>query len=167
MEAIIIICSFVLFTIGLVFFFNLYTKKLQVARSARATAMAYAMGGCVSNNPVDWAKGDLPKNASTSPSTSNEQQPTTSKGVAGGNPGADKAKGIVSSLPGTGTDDSILNPVGKVGMGMSVTTQSKPNPLAAGTGFTRAISSNSYVTCNDKVRNGDFGEIVDYVTDMF
>jgi len=167
-EAIIVICSFVLFMIGLIFFFNLYTRKIQVMRAARAATLAYAMGGCEGNAPGQWGAGDLPKGSSApAPGKSDENLSTTPKGVAGGNEGADKAKSIVNSLPGTGTDDSILNPVGKVGLGMTVTTQSKPNPLASGLGFTKSIASNSYATCNDKVRNGDFGEIVDYVTKLF
>jgi hypothetical protein len=167
-EALIIICSFVLFTIGLVFFFNLYTKKLKIARAARASAMAYAMGGCEANNPLDWAKADLPNSTSTSPGTANNKQPTReSRGVPGGTNGGEKAKSIVSSLPGTGDDGNILNPVGSVGMTVMVETQSKPGPLATPTGFKHSVSSTSYVTCNDKVRKGDFGEIVDYVTKLF
>lgn len=168
MEACIVVCSFVLFMLGLVFFFNLYTNKLKIARSARASAIAYAMGGCEANNPADWAKADLPSQSATTPGRSNDNQPTRDpRGVAGGTPGGDKAKSIVSSLPGTGSDDSILNPVGSVGMSVTVSTQSKPNPLAPGQGFSAAAASRSYATCNDKVRDGDFGEIVGYVTSMF
>jgi len=167
-EALIIVCSFVLFTIGLVFFFNLYTKKLRVARLARASAMAYAMGGCQANSPTDWVKVDLPSGSTSSPGQENNKQSTReSRGVQGGTEGGDKAKSIVSSLPGTGDDNNILNPVGSVGMSMSVTTESKPSPLAAGTGFTQVARSTSHVTCNDKVRDGDFNEIVGYVTDLF
>ncbi len=154
--------------IGLVFFYNLYNKKLKIARAARASAMAYAMGGCEANNPIEWAKSELPGGTATSPGKSNDKQTTReSRGVQGGTEGGDKAKSIVSSLPGTGDDNNILNPVGTVGMSVSVKTESKPGPLAAATGFTRAVTSSSHATCNDKVRNGDFGEIVDYVTKLF
>lgn len=158
-EAVIIISCFVLFLIGLLFFRDLFLKKLRLARVARASAIAYSMGGCTDNDPSAWAKADLGGGNNAGTGRNNQQQPTReSQPVTG----SQEAQNIVRGLPGTGTDDSVLNPIGSVKLGGRVETRSRSGP-----GFASDQSWSSHVTCGDKVRDGDFGEIVGVVTSNF
>jgi hypothetical protein len=159
-EAIIIISFFVLAFLALVFFRDLYLKKLLLGRVARASAIAYSMGGCTDNDPAGWAKADLGNGNNAGTGLANQQQPTRDPRPV---TGSQEAQNIVSRLPGTGSDNSMLNPIGSVNLGGKVTTQSK----AGGAAFKSDVTWSSHVTCGDKVRDGDFKEIVGVVTSQF
>jgi hypothetical protein len=162
-EAIIVITSFTLLFLGLVFFRDFYRKEMFLARLARASTLAYSMGGCQDNDPASWAKADLGKSTNVKPGRTNDSQPTDSRPVTG----SDKAKDIVNSLPGTGSDNSILNPVGSVALSSQVSDQTRQGLFSGTFGFTKPAHSTSFVSCGDKVRDGDFGEIVSVVTSRF
>jgi hypothetical protein len=59
-EAIIVIATMTLVLLSMVFFENMYMKKLRVARLARATVIAYSMRGCPDGqDAAQWASVDL------------------------------------------------------------------------------------------------------------
>jgi len=155
-EAVIIITSLVLFLMGMMFFRRVYYNKLFVMRAARGATLAYAMGGCKANEPKSWLKNDKPPAASNANGQDKSSQPTTASP-----PSDAKAKAVYDSLPQAGTDGNFLNPINKVTLSTPVTV------LSNNKGFNSDIGSISFVTCDDVVRNGDFGEMVDKITSVF
>jgi hypothetical protein len=155
-EAVIIITSLVLFLMGMIFFRRVYNNKLFVMRAARGATLAYAMGGCKANEPRAWLKNDTPLGATHSRGEDKNSQQTTASP-----PDDPKAKAVYDSLPQAGTDGSFLNPINKVTLSTPVSVVSKNK------GFRGDIGSISFVTCDDVVRNGDFGEMVDKITSVF
>ena len=163
-EALIIISSFLLFLLGLMYFRTFYVAELGLLRTARASTIAYSMGGCTDNNPSAWARKDLAKTSNVTPKTTSTQQPTTqSRPVTG----SAEAQGIVRDLPGTGSDSSVLNPIGSVTLADKVYATITSQQTRRRSSFSQDVDVSSHVTCGDKVRDGDFGEIVGVVTRQF
>jgi hypothetical protein len=155
-EAVIIITSFVLFLMGMMFFRRVYQNKLLAMRAARGATLAHAMGGCKANEPQAWLQRDKPAGAGTERGENKNPQSTTASP-----PDDAKAKQVFDSLPQAGQDGSFLNPIDNV-------TLSKPvSVLSQNKGFRGNVASISHASCNDEVRNGDFDEVVDKVTSVF
>jgi len=155
-EAVIIITSLVLFLMGMMFFRRVYNSKLFVMRAARGATLAYAMGGCKVNEPKAWLDKDKPAGASNDGGQDKSSQPTTARP-----PDDAAAKSIYDDLPQAGSDGNFLNPINKVTLSTPVSVVSQNQR------FKGDIGSISFVTCDDEVRNGDFGELVDKVTKAF
>src|SRR5215475_1782024 len=60
-EALIIIASFTLMFMGMVFFRMLYVHSTITSRLARGGAIAYSMSGCDSVTPKEWIGRDAKK----------------------------------------------------------------------------------------------------------
>lgn len=155
-EAVIIITSFVLFLMGMMFFRRIYGNKLLAMRAARGATLAHAMGGCKANEPQAWLQRDKPAGAGTNRGESKNPQPTTASP-----PDDAKAKQVYDSLPQTGQDGSFLNPIDNVTLSKPVTVLSKNK------GYRGNVASISHASCNDEVRNGDFDEVVGKITSVF
>jgi hypothetical protein len=163
-EALIVIASFIMFFMGIVYFRDLYVKEIDVARLARASTIAYSMGACdPATLPTAWVQSDLPKGAQSkgTPSQPN-QAPHNGNTAAQGGKEADQAKSILGVLPGAGSDSSMLNPI--THLGLSAQAQSSKQ---AKVGFKGVARSTSYVSCGDKIRQGEFDEVFGYVKDFF
>jgi hypothetical protein len=176
-EAAIVIATFIIVFMGIVFFRDFYVKKIDVARLARASAIAYSMGACEAANPTDWAATDLGRgststsqpvtNAQTSNTctysssacqTNNQHQQSTATPA---NSSSAQAQTIMNGLPGMGkSDDTMLNPIGEVGL----SNQARSSPRR---GFVGTALSTSYVSCGDKVRTGSFENIWKVALDAF
>jgi hypothetical protein len=155
-EAVIIITSFVLFLMGMMFFRRVYQNKLLAMRAARGATLAHAMGGCKANEPQAWLQRDKPAGAGTQRGENKAPQTTTASP-----PDDAKAKQVYDSLPQAGQDGSFLNPIDNVTLSKSVSVLSKNK------GFRGDVASISHASCNDEVRNGDFDEVVDKITSVF
>jgi hypothetical protein len=170
-EAVIIVTTMTLFFMAIIFFRSVYVKKVRTQSLARASAIAYSMGGCENNDPTAWAGRDLGGNAASS-RTDEEQIPKQNPEGYTPEPkptgdGTEKAEGIMDKLPQTGNDDSILNPVARIGLADEASVTTRDGALGPRRGFTHAVTARSHVSCGDVVRDGDFDEIVDVVTSMF
>jgi hypothetical protein len=155
-EAVIIITSFVLFLMGMMFFRRVYQNKLLAMRAARGATLAHAMGGCKANEPQAWLQRDKPAGAGTQRGENKNSQPTTASP-----PDDEKARQVYDSLPQTGQNGGFLNPIDNVTLSKSV------NVLSKNKGFNANVGSISHASCNDEVRNGDFDEVVGKITSVF
>jgi hypothetical protein len=165
-EAIIIISTFVLLFLSMVFFRNMYLRKIQVARLARATVMAFSMQGCPDGQRTDqWASVDLDPNAGrNTPPTSTTPTPVPPKGKTPSR----RANDIMKEIPG-GSDGSQLNPIAELGFSMkaSATTKTSSNPLAARRGYSKTMSSTSWVSCTEGIRGDSYADVMHYALDRF
>ncbi|HEX9294444.1 MAG TPA: hypothetical protein VF881_01375, partial [Polyangiaceae bacterium] len=87
-----------------------------------------------------------------------EKKESTSPGGEQSN----EAQGMLSEIPGAGSDDSWLNPIGHLGLSTEARSSDRP-----GKGFKGTASSTSFVSCGDKVRPGQYDEILGIITRHF
>lgn len=170
-EAVIVVTTMTLFFMAIIFFREVYVRKIRTQSLARASAIAYSMGGCENNDPTAWAGRDL---GGKNPSSRADDEHIPKQNPAGYTPepkptgeGTEKADGILQKLPQTGSDDTILNPVARIGLADEASVTTRDGALGRRRGFTHDITARSHVSCGDVVRDGDFDEIVDVVTSMF
>ena len=173
-EACIVISSFVLLFLSMVFFRNVYLRKIQVARLARATVIAYSMQGCPDGNADAWAKPDLDPNASKStpgPTQTQTGAPTqTQTGVpvpATEKTHSKRADAIMGEIPGAGSNGGQLNPIADLGFSMKAAATTPSGPLGARRGYSRTMSSTSYVSCAEGIRGDSFSDVMHYALDRF
>jgi hypothetical protein len=160
-EAAIVIASFVLFFMAIVYFRKFYTKQIRVGRLARASTIAYSMGACEAKDPGEWARPDI--SPSTTQATANTAKtPVAKNGSTAPGTNSNEASSILNQVPGAGSDDSFLNPIGHLGLSTEARSSDKP-----GKGFKGTAASTSFVSCGDKVREGQYDELVDMVTSAF
>ena len=155
-EAIIIITSFVLFLMGMMFFRSVYQNKLLAMRAARGATLAHAMGGCKANAPQAWLQSDKPAGAGTQRGEDKRSEPTTASP-----PAHASARRVYDELPEVGQDGSVLNPIDNVTLSTPVSVLSKNK------GFRGNVASISHASCNNEVHNRQFTEVVDKVTKAF
>jgi len=182
-EALIVISTFVLFFSAMVYFRDFYRKQIHVQRLARASVLAYSMGSCEAKDPTAWVKADLEQGTTQTSSQTPAQsakscedatadcqaRQANQKATSVGS-GDDEKEGasIVSSLPGMGNDDSMLNPIGHLGLTTEARSSSRP-----GKGFRGMARSTSYVSCGDKIDSDDkgdhrmYGHLIDVATKPF
>ena len=156
-EAAIVISLLTLGLMGLMFFRYYYVKELNAARLARASVLAYSMGGCDGQEPKDWIgikdRLDLTVSAPDAP----DSQPATGKDVdkaaTSSNSGAN---GFLDGLGLTGDGRGVLNPITKSHTEGKVAINSKPGVLAPSkTIFKSDVRASSYVTCGEKPKPGN------------
>jgi len=161
-EACIVIASFVMFDLGLVFFREIYIKKIHSGFLARADALAFSMRGCpedgsaTDRDPANWARQDLNPNSNSSHPPSSQGNANYTRGSAASPNGS--ATGMMSKIPG-GDPSGILNPIIDFGLSVNAASTTKTSLLSARKGFKKTLSSTSHVNCNDVVRNGQFNEV--------
>jgi hypothetical protein len=162
-EAIIVISSFTLMFMGMVFFRMLYVHSTVTSRLARGGAIAYSMSGCDSVTPKDWIGTDakqykvLPPNPPSNDSVATKESTQAQSST--------EATTATSKIPGLG-GKNVLNPIGEVSDKTNVTTGTKVSSQKK-TVFKAHLAPRSYVTCGDVVRDGDFEEVFGYVKDAF
>jgi hypothetical protein len=164
-EAVIIITTMMLIFMAIIFFREVYVRKVRTQSLARAAALAYSMGGCENNDPTAWAGRDL--GDATPSARSDDQQIPKEQSTPVTGEGSEKAAGIMRGLPATGSDDSFLNPIARVGLATDASVTTRDGALGRRRGFEQSITARSHQSCGDVVRDGDFGEIVDVVTGFF
>jgi hypothetical protein len=164
-EAVIIITTMMLIFMAVIFFRQVYVQKVRTQSLARAAAIAYSMGGCENNDPTAWAGRDL--GGKTPSARSDDEQIPKDQSTPVTGEGSEKAAGIMRSLPATGSDDSFLNPIARVGLATEATVTTRDGALGQRRGFEQSITARSHQSCGDVVRDGDYGEIVDVVTGFF
>ena len=161
-EAAIVISLLTLGLMGLMFFRYYYVKELTAARLARASVLAYSMGGCDAQEPKDWIgikdRIDLTVSAPDAP----DSQPATGKDVKDAATSSDSgANGFLDGLGLTGDGRGVLNPITKSHLEGKVAINSKPGLLAPSkTIFKGDVRSSSYVTCGEKPKPGNVGTVV-------
>jgi hypothetical protein len=163
-EAIIIIASFTMMFMGMVFFRMLYVHSTITSRLARGGAIAYAMSGCDSVSPKDWIGTDAKRYNVLPPNPpSNDSVPTSETTQAQSSKEASTATGNIPGLGGK----NFLNPISEVSDETNVGAGTVGALGGKKTVFQKHLAPKSYETCNDVVRDGDFNEVFGYVKDMF
>jgi hypothetical protein len=165
-EAAIVIATFILFMLGIIFFYTLYVKQIQTMSLARSTVIAYSMAGCPpSTDPGAWLARDLnPGTAQSNPAPATNHAPVGASTAA---QGSNRAGSIMSELPGAGSDEGALNPIARLGLSGSAAATTKTGVLSARKGFRHTVGGTSFVSCGDKIRKGDFSDVYQIVKSKF
>jgi hypothetical protein len=170
-EALIVISLLILGFMGLVFFRSYYTKTLIATRLARGSIIVYSMTGCTenTNEPAQWIGfKDLPNLTAARPNGAS--QPAA--GTGGNNPPA-TASGtggsVLSRIPGLNGDGTgMLNPmtVSDLSGRVQVTT-SNGTFSPKRTVFDQQVHARSFVSCGDPIRNGEWSDVLQYISGIF
>jgi len=174
-EAIGVITVLILVAMGTVFFKQVYAKRIQSLRLARAANMARSMAGC-EDDPNTLVQPDLKNVSGQQPNTPPGNIPYSENPAAGEvqNQDGTMSKGGTAlgnaGVQGAGT--AMLNPITgyTVGGNVSTTTVKKSGPLGLNqqrVGFDANVNGTSYVTCGDRVREGKYDAVWDKVKDIF
>ncbi len=155
-EALVVISVFILFLLGILFFRELYLKKLSTMRLARAGAMAHAMAAC---KPDIGAilRDDIPASSKASRRSTTEPLLTERAKAP-----ESKADNIFDKMD-DGSGGTPLNEVNDVGLSSSASATSKPSPFEAEIGFRGDVTSNSYVSCGDELQTEQYGAIAPFI----
>jgi hypothetical protein len=164
-ESLIVVSTFILLFLGMVFFRDLYSKSFKPARLARATVIAYSMAGCPSGkDPGTWAGTDLSPKAGTyapaltqTPVSAPNQPAIPSK----------RAQKVMGEIPGAGSNGSTINPIADLGFTLKAGATTTSGKLGARKGFVKAVGATSFVSCGEAVRDDDFKGIVGYALSKF
>jgi hypothetical protein len=168
-EALIVISLLILGFMGTVFFRDFYVKTLVATRLARGSILVYSMTGCGDNNaPAQWiGRADLANLTAAQPNSA--QAP-----AAGPNTGANarstgKAGDVMGRIPGlSGDGGGILNPTATSDLTGRVRVLTSDGALSPQrTIFDSRVRARSFVSCGDPVRNGDFGDVLSYISGLF
>ena len=172
-EALFVCSIFILGLLGMVYFRGLYLKKLGAQRMARAAVIAHSMVGCKDNQPRAWLARDgngyrvlgapptrTPAiNAKTNESYANSD--TSSNSLAPG------LLGKLGKSSGTTSDGKgMLNPITDAHLAGDVEVSNRSGVLSKdGTSFRGEVGSQSFVSCGDEVKRGDYGSIIEMIKD--
>jgi hypothetical protein len=166
-EALIVISLLILGFMGLVFFRAYYTKTLVATRLARGSILVYSMTGCGdSNRPGQWiGNRDLANLTAAAPGGGSQpaqsgKPPATANGTGGS---------VLSRLPGlSGDGGGVLNPITISDLTGRVRVHTSSGTLAPErTVFDQQVHARSFVSCGDPIRDGDFGDVIDYISGIF
>lgn len=161
-EAAIVIAALTLGLMGLMFFRAFYIKQLTASRLARASVLAHSMVGCNGSQPRDWiGRRDLANLTAANPGApSNDpavgQNQTTSASSSG------TAGNVLSKLGGvTGDGKGVLNPITDADLTGHVSLSSGGGLLSQKrTVFESNVHSKSFVSCGERVREGNVKEVL-------
>lgn len=171
-ESLVVSSCFILGLLGLIYFKELYLKKLGTQRLSRAAVIAHSMVACKGNQPGQWLGRDTldydvgGANASNataraSGATANYADNDTS--------GGSRAPRILSRVKGTTSDgQGVLNPMTDA----LLTGRASVSPRGASQRkgswhFEGQVASQSFVSCADEVKKGDYGEIIPMLKEEF
>lgn len=159
-ESLVVISVFVLFLLGILFFRELYVKKLTAQRLARAAALAHSMAAC-KPDVRGILRNDLPSTSSMNRQASKESRPVDRADAPNskGNNILDRA-----TEGGSGT---LLNEINDVSISSSASATSKPSPFEREIGFRGDVASSSYVSCGDELKEEQYDGIVSFATSQF
>lgn len=166
-EALIVISFLIMGFMGLIFFRAYYTKTLAATRLARGSILVYSMTGCGdSNHPSVWiGTADLASLSAAAPSGG--EQPAQS-----GRPAAtatEEGGSVMSRVPGLSGDGSgIMNPISTSDLTGHVRIFTSGGLLGRDrTAFENGVRARSFVSCGDPIRDGDFSDVIDYISGIF
>jgi hypothetical protein len=168
-EALIVISLLILGFAGTVFFRDFYVKTLLATRLARGSVLAYSMTGCGSNNePAQWI-GRLDLASLTAARPNSARAPAAGRNNGANARSTGKAGEVMSRVPGLSDDGGgIMNPTATSDLSGRVRVRTSDGALSTPrTFFDSPVHARSFVSCSDPVRNGDFGEVLDYIGDLF
>jgi hypothetical protein len=169
-EAVLVFSVFILVLIGMVYFRALYVKKLGAQRMARAAVIAHSMAGCKENPVRNWLSrdGNGYRIVGSQPSrTSIPNQKGTAEPSAGSEPEslAPRLLGSLGRASNTTSDGKgILNPITDARVNGDVEVAPRAGVLDKG-GFRGEVGSQSFLSCGDEVKTGDYGAIIDVIKD--
>jgi hypothetical protein len=169
-ESLIVISVFTLAFIALVFLRDFYVKELAALRLARAAVLSYAMTACDEsrdNDPATWI-GERDRGNFQLGNPGHERQnasdPNTSRSVAGTD---QQSSEILGDVGGTSSDGKgILNPITQADVSGSTRVQARQGEgltSSRKTVFEATARGRSFASCSDRVRDGDFKDLLHYV----
>ncbi len=166
-ESLIVISTFILFFMGMVYFRSLYKQKIHVEQLSRAAAVSFAMGAC-HGNALDSVKQDMMPSGQATPNSGQQQgsadlsgiTPTKTNPPVGGQNGQGKGNAV----------GNMMNNQGVIGDPISgVTIQAQASSTSGGpkTGFHGQAQSSSYMSCGEDQHAGDPAGFLDYIKGEF
>jgi hypothetical protein len=169
-ESLIVISMFTLGFIALVFLRDFYVKELAAMRLARAGVLSYAMTACDENrdnDPGTWIgqrdRGNF-QLGSPGHERQNASDSNTSRSVSGSD---QQSSDILSEVGGTSSDGKgILNPITQADVSGNTRVQARQGGAVTSsrkTMFEATARSRSFASCSDRVRDGDFKDLLHYV----
>lgn len=170
LEAVLVFSIFILVLIGMVYFRALYVKKLGAQRMARAAVIAHSMAGCKENPVRTWLSrdGNGYRIVGSPPSRTNiPNQRATAPASADAEPEslAPRLLGSLGKASNTTSDGKgILNPITDARVNGDVEVAPRAGVLDKG-GFRGEVGSQSFLSCGDEVKQGDYGAIIDVIKD--
>ena len=158
-ESIVVVAFFTLCFLGVVYFRELYVGKLRVQRFARASAMAHAMNAC-SGDLSAGLEADIGNGPAPSGSAHDDDnpKPPPDRGA--------QAQQSLDAFPET-KKGTPLDTITAVTLKTSAMATTKNDPTSPGQEFKSDVTSASFVTCGDPVRNGGIEEIFPAIGDVF
>ena len=169
-ESILVISALTLGLLSVVFFRDLYEKKLRAMRLARASALAHAMIGCTNDAPRDWIGRDLERFRATT--AEQERQPARARNAsAPPSAGADDAGRSNRVLGNTGSISSdgegLLNPITSTGLSGRSSASASGGALSVSrrSVFETDVRSRSFVTCGEEIKESDYDRVLAMVKD--
>jgi hypothetical protein len=166
-EALIVISLLILGFMGLVFFRAYYTKTLVATRLARGSILAYSMTGCGdSNHPRTWiGNRDLANLAAAAPDGSERPAPSDKDPATA----SDEAGSVLGRLPGlSGGGSGIMNPITMSDLSGRVRVRTSSGTFSPErTVFDQQVHARSFVSCGDPIRDGEFGDVIEYISGIF
>lgn len=166
-EALIVISFLIMGFMGLIFFRAYYTKTLAATRLARGSILVYSMTGCGdSNHPRVWiGTSDLASLNAAAPGGGSEP-------AQSGRPAAtatDEGGSVMSRIPGLSGDGSgIMNPITVSDLTGHVRVFTSGGLLGRDrTAFENGVRARSFVSCGDPIRDGDFSDVLSYISGIF
>ncbi len=158
-ESIIVVVFFTLCFLGVVYFRELYVGKMRVQRFARASAMAHAMNAC-SGDLKAGLEDDLKNAPAPSGSTHDDPnpKPPPDRGA--------QAQQSLDAFPETKTG-TPLDSITVVTLKTSATATTKKDATSPGQEFKSDVTSTSFVTCGDPVRDGSIEQMVPAIGGVF
>jgi hypothetical protein len=168
-EALIVISLLILGFMGVAFFREFYVKTLVASRLARGSALVYSMSGCESNNaPAQWiGRPDLANLVAAGPNSTQTPASDPNSGANASSTG--KSGQVMSRVPGlSGDGGGIMNPTTTSDVSGRVRARTSDGLLSPKrTIFDAEVRARSFVSCGDPVRNGEFSDVIKYITGIF
>jgi len=156
-EAILIVSVLTFLFVGLVFFRTMYLKQMRTARLARASIMAYSMGGCDEpGGPGAWAPQDISGSTTQTGGVDKTQEPAKGVDVP-----ADSGEGaMLKTIGGVPSNGSALFPLASMSLQTQAGASTRDSPLGARRGLKRTVRATSYVICGEEMRDGELTDLL-------
>jgi hypothetical protein len=169
-EALIVISLLILGFMGVAFFREFYVKTLVASRLARGSVLVYSMSGCeTSNEPAQWVgRPDLANLTAARPDTV-ERPASDPKKTEGSTTTTGKSREVMDRIPGlSGDGKGVMNPMATSDLNGRIRARTSEGLLAPErTIFDAEVRARSFVSCGDPVRNGEFKDVLKYISGIF
>jgi hypothetical protein len=164
-EAVVVISTLSLCFGALIYFRDLYLRQLSTARLARSAALAHALGACKSNSPEQWLGRDLSDYRSLTPRQ--QRQPVrggAGRGAGGRGDGGRASRLFAGSGSATSDGEGLLNPITDADVSGRAQLRGG-GPTRRGLSFQGEARSQSFVSCGEEVKNGDYDQLIPMIRD--